>query len=185
MKARRRRLQDDVQAPHAEAACQERQAHRAGRVGGPASLPWARDIADARLSLHRVRLPIPRRAACCGARFRSSDLPDTVSTKRPTISSTRVRVQGLVIASTMKSCSTKTTTVDLHASGAPRGPASSISRPQGRRRQLHIGIEWRHPSRSGHVRRSSGKRVIVLGGGNTAMDCCRTARGRRPQTSRW
>ena len=40
---------------------------------------------------------------------------------------------------------------------------------------IHIGIEWLASVAFGHVERI-GKRVIVLGGGNTAMDCCRTAR---------
>ena len=40
---------------------------------------------------------------------------------------------------------------------------------------IHIGIEWLANVSFGHTE-SIGRRVIVLGGGNTAMDCCRTAR---------
>src|SRR5207244_11629073 len=40
---------------------------------------------------------------------------------------------------------------------------------------IHIGIEWLASVSFGHVEKI-GRRVIVLGGGNTAMDCCRTAR---------
>jgi formate dehydrogenase beta subunit len=40
---------------------------------------------------------------------------------------------------------------------------------------VHIGIDWLASVSFGHVT-SIGKRVIVLGGGNTAMDCCRSAR---------
>ncbi|HEY9025184.1 MAG TPA: FAD-dependent oxidoreductase, partial [Burkholderiaceae bacterium] len=40
---------------------------------------------------------------------------------------------------------------------------------------IHIGIDWLSSVSFGHVTRI-GKRVIVLGGGNTAMDCCRSAR---------
>ena len=40
---------------------------------------------------------------------------------------------------------------------------------------IHIGIDWLASVSFGHVTKI-GKRVIVLGGGNTAMDCCRSAR---------
>src|SRR5262249_30179508 len=40
---------------------------------------------------------------------------------------------------------------------------------------IHIGIDWLSSVSFGHTT-SIGKRVVVLGGGNTAMDCCRTSR---------
>ncbi|MDD2465621.1 MAG: FAD-dependent oxidoreductase [Desulfobulbus sp.] len=40
---------------------------------------------------------------------------------------------------------------------------------------IHVGIDWLAGVVFGHVK-TVGKRVLVLGGGNTAMDCCRTAR---------
>ena len=40
---------------------------------------------------------------------------------------------------------------------------------------IHIGIDWLSSVSFGHVTQI-GKRVIVLGGGNTAMDCCRSSR---------
>src|SRR5205807_6345341 len=43
------------------------------------------------------------------------------------------------------------------------------------RANVHIGIDWLSSVSFGHVEKI-GKRVIVLGGGNTAMDCCRTSR---------
>ncbi len=60
--------------------------------------------------------------------------------------------------------------------GAPRGRdlASLPGREQGDS-NIHIGIEWLASVAFGHTS-TIGKKVIVLGGGNTAMDCCRTAR---------
>ena len=60
-------------------------------------------------------------------------------------------------------------------SGAPRGRDLSIPGRAEAAAQIHIGIDWLSSVSFGHVTRI-GKRVIVLGGGNTAMDCCRTAR---------
>ena len=59
---------------------------------------------------------------------------------------------------------------------ARRAAATSIS-PGGARRQrnIHIGIDWLSSVSFGHIEKI-GRRVIVLGGGNTAMDCCRTSR---------
>ncbi|MCB1841802.1 MAG: FAD-dependent oxidoreductase, partial [Halioglobus sp.] len=42
-------------------------------------------------------------------------------------------------------------------------------------KQIHVGIDWLASVSFGHIT-AIGKRVVVLGGGNTAMDCCRTAR---------
>ncbi len=59
--------------------------------------------------------------------------------------------------------------------GAPRGRDLDIAGRKEADAKIHIGIEWLANVAFGHVT-SIGKRVIVLGGGNTAMDCCRTAR---------
>jgi NADPH-dependent glutamate synthase beta subunit-like oxidoreductase len=59
--------------------------------------------------------------------------------------------------------------------GAPRGRDLDIPGRQEAKANIHIGIEWLASVSFGHVT-SVGKRVIVLGGGNTAMDCCRSAR---------
>ena len=40
---------------------------------------------------------------------------------------------------------------------------------------IHIGIDWLSSVSFGHTTKI-GKRVVVLGGGNTAMDCCRSAK---------
>jgi formate dehydrogenase beta subunit len=60
-------------------------------------------------------------------------------------------------------------------SGAPRGRDLDIPGREEAAANIHIGIDWLSSVSFGHIDRI-GKRVIVLGGGNTAMDCCRTSR---------
>jgi NADPH-dependent glutamate synthase beta subunit-like oxidoreductase len=60
-------------------------------------------------------------------------------------------------------------------SGAPRGRELEIPGRKEAGERIHIGIDWLASVSFGHVDKI-GKRVIVLGGGNTAMDCCRTSR---------
>ncbi len=60
-------------------------------------------------------------------------------------------------------------------SGAPRGRDLDIPGRREAAANIHIGIDWLASVSFGHVTRI-GKRVVVLGGGNTAMDCCRSAR---------
>ena len=58
--------------------------------------------------------------------------------------------------------------------GAPRGRDLEIPGRQ-EASGIHVGIDWLASVSFGHIT-SVGERVIVLGGGNTAMDCCRSAR---------
>jgi len=59
-------------------------------------------------------------------------------------------------------------------SGAPKGKELEIP---GRHDsdQIFIGIEWLESIHFGHVT-SVGKRVLIIGVGNTAMDCCRSSK---------
>ena len=62
-------------------------------------------------------------------------------------------------------------------SGAPKGKELDIP---GRwdpaaRDKIHIGIEWLGSVHFGHIE-SIGAKVLIIGVGNTAMDCCRTSR---------
>ncbi|MDB5499379.1 MAG: glutamate synthase small chain [Phenylobacterium sp.] len=60
-------------------------------------------------------------------------------------------------------------------SGAPRGRDLDLPGREAARANIHIGIDWLSSVSFGHIDKI-GRRVIVLGGGNTAMDCCRTSR---------
>src|SRR5579859_4060902 len=59
--------------------------------------------------------------------------------------------------------------------GAPRGRELDIPGRKEAGANIHIGIDWLSSVSFGHTTRI-GRRVIVLGGGNTAMYCCRTSR---------
>ena len=59
--------------------------------------------------------------------------------------------------------------------GAPRGRDLDIPGRQQAAANIHIGIDWLSSVSFGHIDKI-GRRVVVLGGGNTAMDCCRSSR---------
>ncbi len=59
--------------------------------------------------------------------------------------------------------------------GAPRGRDLPLPGRAEAKANIHLGIDWLASVSFGHIT-EIGRRVIVLGGGNTAMDCCRSAR---------
>ncbi|MDQ3511597.1 MAG: FAD-dependent oxidoreductase, partial [Pseudomonadota bacterium] len=59
--------------------------------------------------------------------------------------------------------------------GAPRGRDLDLPGRREAAENIHVGIDWLSSVSFGHID-SIGRRVIVLGGGNTAMDCCRSSR---------
>jgi formate dehydrogenase (NADP+) beta subunit len=59
-------------------------------------------------------------------------------------------------------------------SGAPRGKNLEIPGRYDDTEHVHIGIDWLESVAFGHLK-EIGERVLVIGVGNTAMDCCRTA----------
>ncbi len=62
-------------------------------------------------------------------------------------------------------------------SGAPKGKELDIPGrwDDGARESIHIGIEWLGSVHFGHIEKI-GAKVLIIGVGNTAMDCCRTSR---------
>jgi formate dehydrogenase (NADP+) beta subunit len=59
-------------------------------------------------------------------------------------------------------------------SGAPRGKDLDIPGRHNTDR-IHIGIDWLESIAFGHID-SIGEKVLIIGVGNTAMDCCRSSR---------
>jgi formate dehydrogenase beta subunit len=59
--------------------------------------------------------------------------------------------------------------------GAPRGRNLDLPGRNEAADTIHVGLDWLASVYFGHIEKV-GKRVLVLGGGNTAMDCCRSAR---------
>src|SRR5262245_59712455 len=60
-------------------------------------------------------------------------------------------------------------------SGAPTGKDLEIPGRHEASANIHIGIEWLASAHFGHIDRI-GEHVLIIGVGNTAMDCCRTSR---------
>ncbi len=59
-------------------------------------------------------------------------------------------------------------------SGAPKGKELDIPGRQEADANIHIGIEWLESVAFGHTEKI-GRKVLIIGVGNTAMDCCRTS----------
>ncbi len=59
--------------------------------------------------------------------------------------------------------------------GAPKGKELNIPGREEADANIHIGIEWLESVHFGHVK-EIGEKVLIIGVGNTAMDCCRTSK---------
>lgn len=59
-------------------------------------------------------------------------------------------------------------------SGAPKGKELNLPGRQEAAANIHIGIAWLESVAFGHIEKI-GERVLIVGVGNTAMDCCRTS----------
>lgn len=75
----------------------------------------------------------------------------------------------------MKDMLTKGYDAIFVGTGAPKGRNLNIPGREEGSANIHIGIDWLAGVAFEHIK-SIGKKVIVLGGGNTAMDCCRTSK---------
>lgn len=144
--------------------------------GGPASLTVARDLAPLGYEIHlydewnkgggMMRTQIPA--------FR---LPESVLDEEVNyILDMGIHTHFNTYVNSMREILEKDYDAVFVGTGAPKG--GDLRRLPGRQEaddNIHIGIEWLAGVAFGHIS-EIGRRVIVLGGGNTAMDCCRTSR---------
>ena len=143
---------------------------------GPASLTVARDLAPLGYELHLydeqkkgggfMRSQIPA--------FR---LPETVLDEEiDYILDLGIHTHFNYYVESLKGVLEKDYDAVFVGTGAPRGrDLPDLPGRQEGAANIHIGINWLGSVAFEHTDKI-GKRVIVLGGGNTAMDCCRTAR---------
>jgi len=162
--------------PRLPKAPEQKNGKRIACIGaGPASLTVARDLvplgyhvvvydADARAG-GMIRTQIPR--------FR---LPESVIDEEVGyVLDMGVEVRLSRRVESMKSLLAERYDAIFVGTGAPRGRDLDIPGRREAAKNIYIGIDWLASVSFGHTDRI-GKRVIVLGGGNTAMDCCRTSR---------
>jgi NADPH-dependent glutamate synthase beta subunit-like oxidoreductase/ferredoxin len=143
--------------------------------GGPASLTVARDLAP--LGYHCVVFDgDPKAGGMIRTQIPKFRLPDSVIDEEcGYILGLGVEFRGGQRVNSMKALLAEGWDSIFVGSGAPRGRDLDIPGRQEAAKNIHIGIDWLSSVSFGHVTKI-GKRVIVLGGGNTAMDCCRSAR---------
>jgi formate dehydrogenase (NADP+) beta subunit len=143
--------------------------------GGPASLTVARDLAP--LGYHCVVFDQdPHAGGMMRTQIPKFRLPDAVIDEEcGYILDLGVEFRGGRRIDSLKSLLEEGWDAVFVGSGAPRGRDLDTPGRKEAAANIHIGIDWLSSVSFGHVTKI-GKRVIVLGGGNTAMDCCRTAR---------
>ena len=166
---------DDI-TPRLPKAPEKKNGKRIALIGaGPASLTVARDLAPLGYDLTvfdgdkraggMIRTQIPK--------FR---LPETVIDEEVNyILNIGVNFVGGKRIDSLKQILTEKYDAIFVGTGAPRGRDLEIPGRKEAAKNIHIGIDWLNSVSFGHVDKI-GKRVIVLGGGNTAMDCCRSSK---------
>ena len=142
---------------------------------GPASLTVARDLAP--LGYEVVVFDQNRQA---GGMMRSQipkfRLPDAVIDEEVGyILDLGVEFRGGHRVDSLKALLAQDFDAIFVGTGAPRGRDLDVPGRREAAEHIHIGIDWLASVSFGHIS-AIGKRVIVLGGGNTAMDCCRSSR---------
>src|SRR5712692_10399262 len=143
--------------------------------GGPASITVARDLAP--LGYHCVVFDQdPRAGGMIRSQIPKFRLPETIIDEEcGYILDLGVEFVGGRRIDSLKALLAGNWDAVFVGSGAPRGRDLDIPGRTDAAKNIHIGIDWLSSVSFGHISKI-GKRVIVLGGGNTAMDCCRSSR---------
>ncbi|MDR3221083.1 MAG: FAD-dependent oxidoreductase [Candidatus Accumulibacter sp.] len=169
-------LKDDIE-PRLPKAPRTKNGKRIACVGaGPASLTVARDLA-----LQGYQVSIFDNGAAAGGMVRTQipkfRLPDSVIDEEcGHILGLGVELRlGHWVGSLKELARDPRWDAIFVGAGAPRGRDADIPGRREAAAHIHVGVEWLANVAFGHVAKVS-PRVIVLGGGNTAMDCCRSAR---------
>ena len=158
------------------AAPKKKNGKRIACVGaGPASLTVARDLAP-----HGYHVVVYDGEAKAGGMIRSQiprfRLPEEVIDEEVGyILGLGIEFRAGKRVDSMKALLAEGYDAIFVGSGAPRGRDLDIPGRKEAARHIHIGIDWLSSVSFGHIDKIA-KRVIVLGGGNTAMDCCRTSK---------
>ncbi|MDI1243750.1 MAG: FAD-dependent oxidoreductase, partial [bacterium] len=143
---------------------------------GPASLTVARDLAPLGYEIHLFDEQIK------GGGFMRSQIPafrlpeQVLNDEVDYILRLGIHTHFKHYVSSLKEVLEQDYDAVFVGTGAPRGrDLPDLPGRQEGSANIHIGINWLGSVAFEHTEKI-GKRVIVLGGGNTAMDCCRTAR---------
>ena len=142
---------------------------------GPASLTVARDLAPLGYQV-TVFDQDPRAGGMIWSQIPRFRLPmEVIDEEVGYILDLGVEFEGGTKIGSMKKLLSENYDAIFVGSGAPRGRDLDIPGRKEAAKNIHIGIDWLSSVSFGHTDKI-GKRVIVLGGGNTAMDCCRSSK---------
>jgi NADPH-dependent glutamate synthase beta subunit-like oxidoreductase len=142
---------------------------------GPASLTVARDLAPLGYQV-TVFDQDPRAGGMIWSQIPRFRLPmEVIDEEVGYVLDLGVEFQGGRRIDSMKKLLSENYDAVFVGSGAPRGRDLDIPGRKEAAKNIHIGIDWLSSVSFGHTTKI-GRRVIVLGGGNTAMDCCRSSK---------